>query len=129
MERWLWLNEWHQTSAFTFASNEFSLSLKTVIRLQLKQPNTKTENKFHCLQDSEASACSLSTVKAHRMISLGIDSPVRAGGRRSVDGFLTASWATSWFTDSVPENKKTETGHFCVLDWNFIFLELEKHNL
>lgn len=46
-------------SNWTFVSSEFSLSLKAVIRLQLRQ--------------------------------LEVGSPVRAGGRRSVDGFLTAS--------------------------------------
>lgn len=46
-------------SNWTFASSEFSLSLKAVIRLQLRQ--------------------------------FEMDSPARAGGRRSVDGFLIAS--------------------------------------
>lgn len=46
-------------SSWTFDSSELSLSLKAVIRLQLRQ--------------------------------LESDSPVRAGGRRRVDGFLTAS--------------------------------------
>lgn len=46
-------------SNWTFASSVLSLSVKAVIRLQLRQLET--------------------------------GSPVRAGGRRSVDGFLTAS--------------------------------------
>lgn len=39
---------------------------------------------------------------------LEMDSPERAGGRRSMDGFRTASWATSWFPASVTEDKNTE---------------------
>lgn len=38
---------------------------------------------------------------------LEVGSPVRAGGRRSVEGFLRASWATIWFPASV-----TEETHF-----------------
>lgn len=45
-----------------------------------------------------------------------MDSPVRVGGRRSVDGFLTASWATSWFAPSVEDNN-TEDISVVEISW------------
>lgn len=46
--------------------------------------------------------------RSRNMFLLETGSPVRAGGRRNVDGFLTASWATSWFPASVTEDKEAE---------------------
>lgn len=71
----------------TFASSELSLSVSAVIRLQLRQSKTQTQKKtlthvvFLCY-------C---VVQSKQKVLLEVGSPVRAGGRRSVDGFLTAS--------------------------------------
>lgn len=58
-------------------------------------------------RDRHASLHPLSKVSTCPGVLLLIGSPVRAGGRRSVDGFLTASWATSWFPASATDDEGT----------------------
>lgn len=79
---------WLVESVQTFASRELSRSLKAVIRLQLRQ-STKKEIRHckHVIYIFAILCCS----KSRNMFLLEMGSPVRAGGRRSVDGFLMAS--------------------------------------
>lgn len=47
-------------------------------------------------------------------------SPVRADGRRRIDGFLNASWATSWFPASATQQKQLQS--FCLHAFLFMLL-------
>lgn len=82
----------------TFASSVFSLSLRSVIRLQLRQSERKKEKKrvigylrIHTHTHTSRFLMQKADRATWSLFVLDGGSPVRADGRRRIDGFLRTS--------------------------------------